>query len=175
MLGRGCSFTYSAWTWFLHIWKLLALSLKCTICKMFMADIISHFWLRASTRVRRKMSSKDVSCIGTTMVSQIKNEKGKKIILRKYCWQEPASKCHRATASALLSSPVILQVTWTLCLDISVFAWCCHKPTYLAIVIFSPRGFPIQMFKYIQGQSVSGKNYGILKLFESRLTSIHLT
>ena len=104
-----------------------------------------------------------------------KKEKGKKIILRKYCWQEPAIKCHRATASALLSSPVILQVTWTLCLDISVFAWCCHKPTYLAIVIFSPRGFPIQMFKYIQGQSVSGKNYGILKLFESRLTSIHLT
>ena len=121
---------------------------------MFMADIISHFWLRASTRVRRKMSSKDVSCVGTTMVSRRKKEKGKKIILRKYCWQEPASKCHRATASALLSSPVILQVTWTLCLDISVFAWCCHKPTYLAIVIFSPRGFPIQMFKYVQGQSI---------------------
>ena len=169
MLGRGCSFTYSAWTWFLHIWKSLTLSLKCTICRMFMADIISHFSLRASTRVRRKMSSKDVSCVGTTMVSRRKKEKGKKIILRKYCRQEPASKCHRATASALLSSPVMLQVTWTLCLDISVFAWCCHKPTYLA------RGFFIQMFKYIQGQSVSGKNYGILKLFESRLTSIHLT
>ena len=161
MQGRGCIFAYSAWTWFLHIWKSLTLSLKCTICRMFMADIISHFWLRASTRVRRKMSSKDVSCVGTTIVSQIKKEKGKKIILRKYCWQEPAIKCHRATASALLSSTVILQVTWTLCLDISVFAWCCHKPTYLAIVIF-PQGVSPPKFSSIYRDRVF-----LVKIMES--------